>query len=70
MLSPVESLDDLRRVPGFPSAVVTRLANVIGFKSDFFRVDMSVADKFKRERNYRIILERGGDSCVIVRWEE
>jgi len=31
---------------------------------------MSVADKFKRERNYRIILERGGDSCVIVRWEE
>jgi type II secretory pathway component PulK len=70
MLSPIESLDDLRRVPGFPSAVVTRLANVIGFKSDFFRVDMSVADKFKRERNYRIILERGRDNCVIVRWEE
>ncbi len=70
LASPLKSLDDLKRVPGFPAAVVTKRANILGFESTFFRVLMKVTDKSKRERNYSIVLQRGGASCKIVRWEE
>ncbi|MEG1800142.1 MAG: type II secretion system protein GspK, partial [Synergistaceae bacterium] len=70
LTSPLKSLDDLKRVPGFPAAVATKRANIWGFESTFFRVLMKVTDKAKRERNYSIVLQRGGTSCKIVRWEE
>ena len=70
LVSPLKSLDDLKKVPGFPAAAVTKLANVIGFESSYFRVEMSVVAPDGRRRNYRIILQRGGASCRIVRWEE
>lgn len=69
-LYPLRKLDDLKKAPGFPRSIVTKLANVVDFKSNFFRLDMHVTDKSGRERNYRIILQRGGSSCRIVRWEE
>ncbi|MCE5201071.1 MAG: general secretion pathway protein GspK [Synergistaceae bacterium] len=70
MLSPMRSLEDLRKVPGFSDAAVTKLANILGFESMFFRLSMRVSDGAKRERNYRIILQRSGSFCRIVRWEE
>ena len=70
LVNPLKSLDDLKKVPGFPVAAATKLANVIGFESSHFRVDMSVGTPDGRRRNFRIILERAGASCRIVRWEE
>ena len=70
MLRPIKSLDDLKKVPGFPESVVTKLANVIGFESNYFRLKIKVKDTAKHERNYRVILQRQGASCSIVRWEE
>ena len=70
IISPIKSLDDLKKLPAFPDAVVTKLANVLGFESTYFRVVMKVKNNAGKERNYRIILERAGSSCKISRWEE
>ena len=70
IVSPIKSLNDLKKLPGFPEAVVTKLANIFGFESTYFRVNMTVSTEAGRERNYRIILQRSGSSCKIVRWEE
>ena len=70
LTAPLKSVDDLKKVPGFPAAVATKRANIWGFESSYFRVLMKVSDKSKRERNYSIILQRSGASCKIVRWEE
>ena len=70
LVKPIRSLADLRKVPGFPDAAVTRLSNVIGFESSYFRVNMSVEAPGGQRRNYRIILQRSGSSCKIARWEE
>ena len=70
IISPIKSLDDLKKLPALPDAVVTKLANVLGFESTYFRVVMKVKNKAGKERNYRIILERAGASCKISRWEE
>lgn len=69
MLNPIKSLDDLRTLPGFPSAAVTKLANVLGFESGYFQLDINVKQG-DRERNYRVTVQRSGSSCTIVRWEE
>lgn len=64
------SLKSVREVPGFPSAAVTRLAGVIGFKSNYFKVSIQVADGGERTRNYRVIMNRNKSGCSVVRWEE
>ncbi|MDL2297557.1 type II secretion system protein GspK [Synergistaceae bacterium OttesenSCG-928-D05] len=69
MISPIKNLEDLRALPGFPGAAVTKLANVLGFESTYFRLDMSVK-RDDLERNYRVTVQRSGSSCTIVRWEE
>lgn len=69
MIEPVKSLDDLRALPGFPGAAATKLANVLGFESTYFRLDIHVAQN-EMERNYRVTVQRSGSSCTIVRWEE
>ena len=68
--SPIKSIDDLKKVPGFPAAVVTKLSNIIGFESTCFQTDIKVVNADKKERNYRVILQRSGQSCKILRWEE
>ena len=70
LLNPITSLDDLKKVPGFPPAIATKLANVIGFESTEFLIQMNVKDAAGRLRNYRITVRRGGNGCVVVRWEE
>lgn len=70
IISPIKSVDDLKKIPGFPASVVSKLTNIIGFESTYFCVSIKIADISKRERNYRIFLRREGSSCKIVRWEE
>lgn len=70
ILSPLKSGDDLKRVPGFPPALVTKLANVVGYESTCFLVRMSVKEASGRARNYKITLERAGGGCRVLNWEE
>lgn len=70
LISPLTSLEDLKRVPGFPAALATKLANVIGFESTHFLLEAGLSDKAGNTRNYRVIVERGGKRCRIVSWEE
>ncbi len=69
-ISPIRSLSDLKKIPGFPDAAVTKLANVLGFESAYFRLNMKVTETEQSERNFRVILQRNGSLCKIVRWEE
>ncbi|WP_281681043.1 type II secretion system protein GspK [Synergistes jonesii] len=66
---PIKSLDDLRRVPGFPPALATKLANVIGYESTDFLLEMRVEPKGGAPRNYRIRVRRSKGSCMIEEWE-
>ena len=70
LISPLTSMEDLKRLPGFPAAVATKLANVIGFESTHFLLEMNVKDKVGNTRNYRVIVERSGKKCKIFSWEE
>ena len=63
-------MEDLKRVPGFPAALATKLANVIGFESTHFLLEASLSDKAGNTRNYRVIVERSGKRCGIIIWEE
>lgn len=65
----IESEKDLVRIPGFPMAAHTRLANVLAYKSDHFLLDMKVANG-SRERNFSIMLRRSGQTCQILSWGE
>lgn len=68
--SPIKNIEGLRKTPSFPPAVATRLINVIGFKSDFFRVDLEVAE-FSNRRYFTVTMKRDGQKeCEVVRWEE
>lgn len=67
-LNPITSIDDLKRVPGFPEQMATKLANVIGFESTHFLLSMEVRDENGRLRNYRVIVERGASGPFS--WEE
>ena len=70
MMYPIKSLDDLKKIPGIPLNVITKLSNVISFESSYFRLKIKVSAGDKKERNFRIILKRENDSCSVVRWEE
>lgn len=69
--SPLKSIEDLRRVPGFPAALATKLANVIGYESSFFLLETKVTTgSGSIVRNYRITVRRSGNNCIIEKWEE
>ena len=70
LLNPIKSLDDLKKVPGFPPTLATKLGNIIGFESELFRLEMQVTDSLGRTRNYRVTLKRNGKDCSVVKWEE
>lgn len=67
---PITKADDLKQVPGFPKAVIAKISNAIGFKSDYFRVTVSVYGNNERTRNFRITVKRDEKSVRTVRWEE
>lgn len=70
VMYPIKSLNDLKKIPGIPLNVITKLSNVISFESSYFRLKINVSYGDKKERNFRIILKRENDSCSVVRWEE
>jgi type II secretory pathway component PulK len=65
----IESERDLVKIPGFPMAAHTRLANVLTYRSDYFLLDMKVA-RGSRERNFSVMLRRSGPICQILSWGE
>jgi len=67
---PIKNLDDLKRIQGFPNSTVAKIANILGFESNYFCLNMKIIKNAARERNFRVILQRNGDSCKIARWEE
>jgi len=70
MMYPIRSLDDMKKIPNIPVEVITKLSNVIAFESSYFRLNINVSYGNDKERNFRIILKRGNESCSVVRWEE
>lgn len=68
LVNPIRDMDGLRAVPGFPAALATKLANIIGFESDRFLLSVRVSDEAGNVRNYRATVERGG--AGVYRWEE
>ncbi len=66
---PIRDADDLRKIPGFPSSIITRLSNVLGFKSDYFLIAISVTQG-DWNRRFHIYVKRKGESCEMVKWEE
>lgn len=67
---PITKAEDLKLVPGFPRAAITKISNAIGFKSDYFRVTISVYGKNENSRNFRITVKKDEKSVRTVRWEE
>ena len=68
---PIKNGNELARIPGFSKTVVTKLTNIIGYESQYFKVDIVVRnDISNEERAYRITLKRGGNACKLVCWEE
>jgi hypothetical protein len=65
----ITSAKDLLDIPGFPSAVATRLNNILGYKSDYFLVRVGVLNG-EREHNFVITMMRAGNKCQIINWRE
>ena len=70
ILSPLKNAEDLKKVPGFPPELATKLTNVIGYESQYFLVRMKVTNAAGYARNYKIILQRQSKKCRIAGWEE
>lgn len=60
---------DLLKVPGISMASLTRLANLIAYKSVYFKVTMNITDGY-RERVFEILLRKSGSGCVVEQWAE
>ncbi|MDR1481647.1 MAG: general secretion pathway protein GspK [Synergistaceae bacterium] len=65
----IKNNKDLIRIPGFPVSATARLNNVIGYKSNYFAIDIKV-EHANSERNFKIFLKRSGDTCQIINWRE
>jgi hypothetical protein len=61
--------DDLADVPGISKTMLTRLKDVISYKSVYFRVHIKVVGR-SRERNFEITLRRAQDGCSVIKWRE
>ena len=68
---PIKSNEELANISGFSKTVVTKLTNIIGFESQYFRVDIDVQNNISgEERKYKAILKRGGNACKLICWKE
>ncbi|MDR0764754.1 MAG: general secretion pathway protein GspK [Synergistaceae bacterium] len=61
--------DDLLKIPGISNTVITRLKNVINYKSVYFRVHIEVVGR-NRGRNFEITVRREQDGCSVINWRE
>lgn len=67
---PIEKIDDLKKVPGFPAAAISKIKNIIKFKSDHFLIKMTAETKSGKTRNFRITVKKEDGSIKTVTWEE
>lgn len=65
----ITSEKDLIKIPGFPVSATSKLKGIIGFKSNYFLVELKVVH-FERERTFSVMLSRSGNFCQIVHWRE
>jgi type II secretory pathway component PulK len=61
--------DDLVKISGISQTLITRLKNVINYKSIYFRVHIEVAGRGGR-RNFEITVRREQDGCSVINWRE
>jgi type II secretory pathway component PulK len=61
--------DDLVKIPGISNTLITRLKNVINYKSLYFRVHITVIGR-NRESNFEITARREQDGCSVINWRE
>ncbi|MDR1509901.1 MAG: general secretion pathway protein GspK [Synergistaceae bacterium] len=65
----IKNAEDLGSVAGFSSTAITRLKNVLNYKSDFFLVRLTIEHRTVA-RNFEAIVKRGGNGCEIINWRE
>ncbi|MDR3331530.1 MAG: general secretion pathway protein GspK [Synergistaceae bacterium] len=65
----ISNAKDLIKIPAFPVSAVARLNNIIGYKSNYFSVDMKV-EYNSDERNFNVVMKRSGNGCQIIGWRE
>ena len=66
---PLQSLDDISKLPGSSARTSTLLTNIAGFQSRYFRIDMhALSDSGEGGITFDIIIDR--TTRQIVRWEE
>jgi type II secretory pathway component PulK len=65
----IKGPEDLENIVGFSSTAITRLKNVINYKSEFFSVRLT-AKRSSDARNFEAVLRRGEGGCEIVNWRE
>lgn len=65
----ITNAKDLLKIPGFPVTATARLNDIIGYKSNYFLVEMR-AEHGYRERNFSVMVKRSGGTCQIVNWRE
>jgi type II secretory pathway component PulK len=61
--------DDLVKIPGITNTLITRLKNVINYKSIYFRVHIEVSGR-NGGRNFEITVKREQDGISVINWRE
>ena len=66
---PLQSLDDIQKIPGASGRTATLLTNIAGFKSRYFMLKIQgLSENGEGGTSFRIIFDR--NTRQIVRWEE
>jgi hypothetical protein len=65
----IKSASDLNKIPGLSPAAVARLDKILTGGSNYFLVRIGVRYE-NNERNFVILLKRGGAKCQVVNWRE
>ena len=67
--TPLQTLDDISKLPGASPKTATQLTNIAAFKSRYFQVDIECFDQnTEGGTSFQIIFDR--NTKQIVRWEE
>ena len=65
----IKNAEDLGGVVGFSSTAITRLKNVLNYRSEFFKVNFRI-ERHTAVRNFEMIVKRDENSCEIISWRE
>ncbi len=67
--NPFRSVSDLKNVPGFPEAVIPRLMNLVGVKSEYYKATIVVTGD-KGRFAVDVVLKKGRSKVDLVYWKE